>query len=184
MFQFHSKIALFFSALASRNGRKRTLMSCLAISSVFSGKCETYYILRIYIIGDKKIYQIVEIILLRPKYEIFHRLRYSKKINHSLDFVLSDFDAVKWVERGCCICHSEANHQRLNLIYSIFKKLHLLTINVHLTSRRVFRRDFRSKILHFLVFWRGFEPPNPPSDTPLLTLNHNEIIIIHANIYK
>lgn len=29
--------SLFFSALASKNGRKRTLLSCLAISSVFSG---------------------------------------------------------------------------------------------------------------------------------------------------
>lgn len=31
--------SLFFSALASKNGRKKTLMSCLAISSVFSGEC-------------------------------------------------------------------------------------------------------------------------------------------------
>lgn len=30
--------SLFFSALASKNGRKKTLMSCLAISSVFSGE--------------------------------------------------------------------------------------------------------------------------------------------------
>lgn len=30
--------SLLFSALASKNGRKKTLMSCLAISSVFSGK--------------------------------------------------------------------------------------------------------------------------------------------------
>lgn len=30
--------SLFFSALASKNGRKKMLMSCLAISSVFSGE--------------------------------------------------------------------------------------------------------------------------------------------------
>lgn len=29
--------SLFFSALASKNGRKKTLLSCLGISSVFSG---------------------------------------------------------------------------------------------------------------------------------------------------
>lgn len=29
--------SLFFSALASKNGRKKTLLSCLAISSIFSG---------------------------------------------------------------------------------------------------------------------------------------------------
>lgn len=29
--------SLFFSALASKNGRKRTLLTCLAISSIFSG---------------------------------------------------------------------------------------------------------------------------------------------------
>lgn len=31
--------SLLFSALASKNGRKKMLMSCLAISSVFSGEC-------------------------------------------------------------------------------------------------------------------------------------------------
>lgn len=37
--------SLFFSALASKNGRKRTLLSCLAISSVFSGVLSNWNVL-------------------------------------------------------------------------------------------------------------------------------------------